>query len=106
MLILGAGGHARAVADLAAACGWTVIGFTDPAAPPAGAAGGRPAVIGDDVAADALARAGGMGARPSRRMSSARRKSHSVSILTEASNPITTPRLSSPRMCPRPMRVA
>ncbi|MBI2526478.1 MAG: NeuD/PglB/VioB family sugar acetyltransferase [Candidatus Rokubacteria bacterium] len=62
LLILGAGGHARAVADLAAACGWTVIGFTDPAAPPAGAAGGRPAVIGDDVAADALARAGGLDA--------------------------------------------
>ena len=29
LLILGAGGHGRAVADLAAACGWTVAGFTD-----------------------------------------------------------------------------
>lgn len=29
LLILGAGGHARAVADLAAECGWTVVGFTD-----------------------------------------------------------------------------
>src|SRR2546423_179119 len=29
LLILGAGGHRRAVAALAAACGWTVAGFTD-----------------------------------------------------------------------------
>lgn len=29
LLILGAGGHGRAVADLATACGWTVAGFTD-----------------------------------------------------------------------------
>jgi sugar O-acyltransferase (sialic acid O-acetyltransferase NeuD family) len=30
LLILGAGGHGRAVADLAAACGFTVAGFTEP----------------------------------------------------------------------------
>ena len=30
LLILGAGGHGRAVADLAAACGLTVAGFTEP----------------------------------------------------------------------------
>lgn len=29
LLVVGAGGHARAVADLALECGWTVIGFTD-----------------------------------------------------------------------------
>src|SRR5262245_29357565 len=29
LVILGAGGHGRAVADLADACGWTVAGFTD-----------------------------------------------------------------------------
>jgi len=62
LLILGAGGHARAVADLAAVCGWTVIGFTDPSAPLEGRVGDRPPVIGDDVAAAALARAGGLDA--------------------------------------------
>jgi UDP-perosamine 4-acetyltransferase len=30
LLILGAGGHGRAVADLARACGFTVAGFTEP----------------------------------------------------------------------------
>jgi sugar O-acyltransferase (sialic acid O-acetyltransferase NeuD family) len=30
LLILGAGGHGRAVADLAEACGFTVAGFTEP----------------------------------------------------------------------------
>jgi sugar O-acyltransferase (sialic acid O-acetyltransferase NeuD family) len=30
LLILGAGGHGRAVADLAQACGFTVAGFTEP----------------------------------------------------------------------------
>src|SRR3989442_15979622 len=29
LLILGAGGHGRAVADLAQACGWRVAGFTE-----------------------------------------------------------------------------
>ena len=29
LLILGAGGHGRAVADLAGECGWEVVGFTD-----------------------------------------------------------------------------
>jgi sugar O-acyltransferase (sialic acid O-acetyltransferase NeuD family) len=29
LLILGAGAHGRAVADVAAECGWTVAGFTD-----------------------------------------------------------------------------
>ena len=33
LVILGAGGHARAVADLAEACGWSVAGFTDRSAP-------------------------------------------------------------------------
>lgn len=44
LLILGAGGHARAVADVAAECGWTVAGFTDR---PGGVA--RPDVVGDDT---------------------------------------------------------
>jgi sugar O-acyltransferase (sialic acid O-acetyltransferase NeuD family) len=30
LLILGAGGHGRAVADLAVACGFTIAGFTEP----------------------------------------------------------------------------
>ena len=30
LLVLGAGGHGRALADLAAACGFTVVGFTEP----------------------------------------------------------------------------
>ena len=29
LVILGAGGHGRAVGDLAEACGWSVVGFTD-----------------------------------------------------------------------------
>ncbi len=43
LVILGAGGHARAVADVALASGWTVIGFTD-------RGGADPArdVVGDD----------------------------------------------------------
>jgi sugar O-acyltransferase (sialic acid O-acetyltransferase NeuD family) len=53
LLILGAGGHARAVADLAAECGWTVAGFTD-------RAGGRerPEVLGDDSQIADLVRSG------------------------------------------------
>lgn len=51
LLILGAGGHGRAVADLAEACGWTVAGFTDrPAA--------RADVLGSDDDLQALARSG------------------------------------------------
>ena len=52
LLILGAGGHARAVADLAVACGLAVVGFTD--------LGAGPGVIGSDVDVAALARAGRM----------------------------------------------
>lgn len=51
LLILGAGGHGRAVADLAEACGWTVAGFTD--RPDAGAR-----VLGSDDDLPALARSG------------------------------------------------
>lgn len=43
LLILGAGGHGHAVADLAAECGWTAIGFTDRADVTC-----RPGVIGRD----------------------------------------------------------
>ena len=39
LLVLGAGGHGRAVADLAAECGWSVAGFTD-RAPGPGVLGG------------------------------------------------------------------
>ena len=48
LLILGAGGHGHAVADLAVECGWSVVGFTDRAA-----AAGRPEILGhdDEVAA-------------------------------------------------------
>lgn len=34
LLILGAGAHGRAVADLAVECGWNVAGFTDPSSGP------------------------------------------------------------------------
>jgi sugar O-acyltransferase (sialic acid O-acetyltransferase NeuD family) len=34
LVILGAGGHGRAVADLAETCGFTVSGFTDPGSEP------------------------------------------------------------------------
>lgn len=53
LLILGAGGHGRAVADLAVVCGWTVAGFTDRAG-----ASGRPEVLGGDAEAVELFRAG------------------------------------------------
>ncbi|PYN37637.1 MAG: transferase [Candidatus Rokuibacteriota bacterium] len=49
LLILGAGGHGRAVADLAAACDWTVAGFTD-------RPGADPRVLGGDEDLPALAR--------------------------------------------------
>jgi len=49
LLILGAGGHGRAVADLAGACGFTVAGFTD-------RPGADPRVLGNDDDLPALAR--------------------------------------------------
>lgn len=45
LLILGAGGHGHAVADLAEECGWEVVGFTDLAVR------GRPDVLGTDAEA-------------------------------------------------------
>ena len=53
LLILGAGAHARAVAELAETCGFTVAGFTDVTGRAA-----RPDVLGDDEQALALHRAG------------------------------------------------
>jgi acetyltransferase EpsM len=53
LLILGAGGHARAVADLAAECGWTVAGFTDRTG-----ALRRSDVLGDDSQVAELVRSG------------------------------------------------
>lgn len=50
LLILGAGGHGRAVADLATECGWTVAGFTDRSP--------GPGVLGEDGDVAALARDG------------------------------------------------
>jgi sugar O-acyltransferase (sialic acid O-acetyltransferase NeuD family) len=50
LLILGAGGHGRAVADLAAECGFTVAGFTDRVP--------GPEVLGGDDAVATLARDG------------------------------------------------
>ena len=55
LLILGAGGHGRAVADVAAACGWTVAGFTD-------RPGADPRVLGDDQDLPALSRSTGIDA--------------------------------------------
>jgi len=46
LLILGAGGHGRAVAELAAECGWSVAGFTDNSP--------GPGVLGGDDAAACL----------------------------------------------------
>ncbi|HSE06677.1 MAG TPA: NeuD/PglB/VioB family sugar acetyltransferase [Methylomirabilota bacterium] len=54
LLILGAGGHGRAVADLARACGFTVAGFTDRASVAGGP--GSP-VLGTDAELAALIRA-------------------------------------------------
>jgi acetyltransferase EpsM len=56
LLILGAGGHSRAVADLASEAGWIVAGFTDRA----GAL--RPGILGTDADVGALARAGAIDA--------------------------------------------
>ena len=50
LLILGAGGHGRAVADLATECGFTVAGFTDRLR--------GPEVLGGDDEVAALARGG------------------------------------------------
>jgi sugar O-acyltransferase (sialic acid O-acetyltransferase NeuD family) len=52
LVILGRGAHGRAVADLAAECGWTVVGFTEPAGR------GAPDVIGDDAVVPALLASG------------------------------------------------
>jgi len=51
LIVFGAGGHGRAVADLATECGFTVLGMTEPAR-------SRPGVIGDDARGAALLRAG------------------------------------------------
>jgi sugar O-acyltransferase (sialic acid O-acetyltransferase NeuD family) len=53
LLILGAGGHGRAVADLAHTCGFTVAGFTD-RSPSAGGPGAP--VLGTDAELAALIR--------------------------------------------------
>jgi sugar O-acyltransferase (sialic acid O-acetyltransferase NeuD family) len=53
LLILGAGGHGRAVADLARACGFTVAGFTDRSLSAGGL--GTP-VLGTDAELAALIR--------------------------------------------------
>ena len=50
LLILGAGAHGRAVADLAAECGWTVAGFTNNSP--------RPGALGGDDDVEGLIRAG------------------------------------------------
>jgi len=50
LLILGAGGHGRAVADLAVECGWTVTGFADRMP--------GPGVLGGDDDVEGLIRTG------------------------------------------------
>jgi sugar O-acyltransferase (sialic acid O-acetyltransferase NeuD family) len=54
LLILGAGGHGRAVADLAVECGWSVAGFIDRSP--------GPGVLGGDGEVEGLLRAGKMDA--------------------------------------------
>jgi sugar O-acyltransferase (sialic acid O-acetyltransferase NeuD family) len=44
LIVVGAGGHGRAVGDVAAAAGWTVVGYTERA----GARAGDPSVLGAD----------------------------------------------------------
>src|SRR3989442_12575587 len=44
LLVLGAGAHARAVADVALACGWTIAGFVGAPGTPVAAKG----VVGSD----------------------------------------------------------
>ena len=51
LVLLGMGGHARAVAELAGACGWTIAGFIDRAGP-----GAHPDVLGGDDDLEALFR--------------------------------------------------
>ncbi len=51
VVVLGAGAHARAVAEIARAAGWTVVGFTDLALEPT-----RPEVLGRDDDVPRLAR--------------------------------------------------
>jgi len=53
LLILGAGGHGRAVADLARACGFTVAGFTDRSL---AASSPRTPILGTDAELAALIR--------------------------------------------------
>lgn len=53
LLILGAGSHGRTVADLAAECGWAVVGFTDREERP-----DRPEILGRDADTVSLFRAG------------------------------------------------
>jgi len=52
LLILGTGGHSRAVSDLAGEVGWTVAGYTEPTGTP------RPGILGTDADVGTLARAG------------------------------------------------
>lgn len=51
LLILGAGGHGRAVADVATAAGWSVAGFTDRRRDAS-----RPEILGSDEELSALVR--------------------------------------------------
>lgn len=56
LLILGAGGHGRAVSDLASEAGWTVAGHTDATGTP------RPGILGSDADVERLARTGAIDA--------------------------------------------
>jgi len=56
LLILGAGGHGRAVSDLASEAGWTVAGHTDATGTP------RPGILGSDADVARLARTGAIDA--------------------------------------------
>jgi UDP-perosamine 4-acetyltransferase len=56
LLILGAGGHGRAVSDLAGEVGWTVAGHTD------ATGASRPGILGSDADIEKLARTGAIDA--------------------------------------------
>jgi UDP-perosamine 4-acetyltransferase len=56
LLILGAGGHGRAVSDLAVEVGWTVAGHTD------ATGASRPGILGSDADIEKLARTGAIDA--------------------------------------------
>jgi UDP-perosamine 4-acetyltransferase len=95
LLILGAGGHGRAVADLAVECGWSVAGFTDRTP--------GPGVLGGDDDIEGLTQAGKVDAAVIGVGNTAlRRRAELFELLKKAGARIPTlvhPRASVARTC-------